>query len=95
VVEPFLALFFVFYVAIAILHAWRGRPEATVPVDGLLVFGVPLVGFALQFLLVATPLRCRLERRGDRRRLCRRVGRAAQARGACAGLLAQASWRWP
>jgi uncharacterized membrane protein len=52
VVEPFLALFFAFYVAIAILYAWRGRPEATVPVDGVLVFGVPLVGFALQLLLV-------------------------------------------
>ena len=51
-VEPFLILFFVFYVAIAILYAHRGRFEARAPVDGLLVFGVPLVGFGLQAALV-------------------------------------------
>ncbi len=51
-VQPFLALFFVFYVAIAILSARRGPPAARDPVDGLLVFGVPLVGFALQATLV-------------------------------------------
>ena len=51
-VEPFLVLFFVFYVAIAILYAHRGRFEARAPVDGLLVFGVPLVGFGLQAALV-------------------------------------------
>jgi uncharacterized membrane protein len=51
-VEPFLVLFFVFYVAIAILYARRGRFEARAPVDGLLVFGVPLVGFGLQAALV-------------------------------------------
>jgi len=52
-VEPFLALFFVFYVAIAILEARRGAFEAVHPVDGLLVFGVPLAGFVLQAELVA------------------------------------------
>jgi uncharacterized membrane protein len=51
-IEPFLVLFFAFYVAIAILYAHRGRFEARAPVDGLLVFGVPLVGFALQAALV-------------------------------------------
>ena len=51
-VEPFLALFFVFYVAIAILYAKRGPLQAKAPVDALLVFGVPLVGFALQASLV-------------------------------------------
>ena len=51
-VQPFLALFFVFYVAIAILYARRGPLAARDPVDGLLVFGVPLVGFALQAALV-------------------------------------------
>ncbi|HEY7943828.1 MAG TPA: DUF2339 domain-containing protein [Casimicrobiaceae bacterium] len=51
-VEPFLILFFVFYVAIAILYAHRGRFEARAPVDGLLVIGVPLVGFGLQAALV-------------------------------------------
>jgi len=52
VVQPFLALFFGFYVTIAILHARRGLPAARDPVDGLLVFGVPLTGFALQAALV-------------------------------------------
>ena len=51
-VEPFLILFFAFYVAIAILYARRGRFEARAPVDGLLVFGVPLVSFAIQVALV-------------------------------------------
>ncbi|MEO8507361.1 MAG: DUF2339 domain-containing protein, partial [Betaproteobacteria bacterium] len=51
-VEPFLVLFFVFYVAIAVLYAKRGALEAKAPVDALLVFGVPLVGFALQAGLV-------------------------------------------
>ncbi len=51
-VQPFLALFFVFYVVIAILYARRGPLAARDPVDGLIVFGVPLVGFALQAALV-------------------------------------------
>ncbi|MGH8715020.1 MAG: DUF2339 domain-containing protein, partial [Casimicrobiaceae bacterium] len=51
-VEPFLILFFAFYVAIAILYAYRGRFEARAPVDGLLAFGVPLLGFGLQTALV-------------------------------------------
>jgi len=51
-VEPFLALFFAFYLAIAVLEARRGTLEAKNPVDGLLVFGVPLAGFALQAALV-------------------------------------------
>ena len=52
VVQPFLVLFFVFYVTISILHARRGPINARDPVDGLLVFGVPLVGFALQVAIV-------------------------------------------
>ena len=52
VVQPFLMLFFVFYVTIAILYARRGPLAAKDPVDGLLVFGVPIVGFALQALIV-------------------------------------------
>ena len=51
-VEPFLALFFTFYVAIAVLHARGKVPPVRAPVDALLVFGVPLVGFALQASLV-------------------------------------------
>jgi uncharacterized membrane protein len=52
VVQPFLVLFFGFYVAIAILYARRGPLAAKDPVDALLVFGVPIVGFALQAALV-------------------------------------------
>ena len=51
-VQPFLALFFVFYVAIPFLNLRRGSAPPKDPVDGLLVFGVPLVGFALQSALV-------------------------------------------
>jgi uncharacterized membrane protein len=47
-VEPFLVLFFLFYVAIAVLYALRG-PEGRKPfVDGTLVFGAPLIAFPLQ-----------------------------------------------
>ena len=50
--ESFLALFFAFYVAIALLEARRGAFEVRRPVDGLLVFGVPFAGFALQVAIV-------------------------------------------
>jgi uncharacterized membrane protein len=51
-VEPFLILFFLFYVAIAVLYARQGSLTTRAPVDALLVFGVPLVGFALQAALM-------------------------------------------
>ena len=51
-VEPFLAVFFAFYLAIAILYAKRGSLVAKAPVDAILVFGVPLVGLALQAAMV-------------------------------------------
>src|SRR5258706_4999213 len=50
--EPFLMLFFLFYVAIAVLFALHQEAEIHSPVDGTLVFGVPLVGFGLQTALV-------------------------------------------
>ena len=50
--EPFLILFFVFYVTIAILYAHRQPPELKGLVDGSIVFGTPLVGFTLQSGLV-------------------------------------------
>jgi uncharacterized membrane protein len=50
--EPFLVLFFLFYVAIAVLFALRQAPQLTHYVDGTLVFGTPLVGFGLQAALV-------------------------------------------
>jgi uncharacterized membrane protein len=46
--EPFLVLFFLFYVAIAILFASRQPPELRGYVDGTLVFGTPIVAFGLQ-----------------------------------------------
>ena len=51
--EPFLILFFLFYVAMTILFAYRQPPELKGLVDGSLVFGVPLVGFTLQSVLVS------------------------------------------
>lgn len=51
--EPFLILFFLMYVAIAVLFALRQAPRLAGYVDGTLVFGVPLVGFSLQAALVS------------------------------------------
>ena len=50
--EPFLVLSFLFYQAIAILYALRQPPDKPGIVDGTLVFGTPLVVFALQNALV-------------------------------------------
>lgn len=50
--EPFLVLFFLFYVAIAVLFAAREAPRLTHYVDGTLVFGTPLIAFGLQAALV-------------------------------------------
>jgi uncharacterized membrane protein len=50
--QPFLALFFVLYVLIAVLFARRRATHLADYVDATLVFGVPLVGFGLQAALV-------------------------------------------
>jgi uncharacterized membrane protein len=50
--EPFLILFFLFYVALAILFATRQPPELRGYVDGTLVFGTPMVAFGLQSALL-------------------------------------------
>ncbi len=50
--EPFLILFFLFYVAIAVLYALRRSVEVRNYVDGALVFGTPLVAAGLQSALV-------------------------------------------
>jgi uncharacterized membrane protein len=50
--EPFLLLNFAIYLAIPILYARRREPELRDPVDGTLVFGTPLVCFALQAALL-------------------------------------------
>jgi uncharacterized membrane protein len=50
--EPFLILFFTFYLAISVLFALRQPPRLRGLVDGTLVFGMPLVVFSLQTGLV-------------------------------------------
>ena len=50
--EPFLVLFFLFYVGIAILYALRSSLAVRSYVDGALVFGTPLVAAGLQSGLV-------------------------------------------
>lgn len=50
--EPFLISFFLFYQAIAILFAFRQTTELRGLVDGTLIFGTPVIAFALQTRLV-------------------------------------------
>ncbi len=50
--QLFLVLFWLFYIAIAVVYAWRRAPELKSYVDGTLVFGVPMAGMALQYGLV-------------------------------------------
>jgi uncharacterized membrane protein len=50
--EPFLLLFFLFYVFIAVLFAHRQPAQLKGIVDGTLVFGTPLIAFTLQAGLV-------------------------------------------
>lgn len=61
--EPFLALFFLLYLAVSVLYAGRRQAEAgryaihlggerIDYVDGTLVFGTPLAAFGLQYLMV-------------------------------------------
>ncbi|HET9483561.1 MAG TPA: DUF2339 domain-containing protein, partial [Xanthomonadales bacterium] len=47
-VEPFLVLFFAFYLAIPVLYALRQPADRRGLVDGTLVFGMPLLAFPLQ-----------------------------------------------
>jgi len=46
-VEPFLVLFFLFYIAIPVLYALAGR-QKNGKVDGTLLFGTPLLAFPMQ-----------------------------------------------
>ncbi len=50
--EPFLLFFFLAFIAIAVLFAFRSAPRLTHYVDGTLVFGTPVVAMALQMELV-------------------------------------------
>jgi len=51
-VEPFLAIFFLIYIGVAVLFAFRQPPRLKGMLDGTLVFGTPIVAFALQAGLV-------------------------------------------
>lgn len=51
--EPFLIAFYLLYVSIAILFAFKQPVELKGYVDSTLVFGVPLVGFGLQAGMVS------------------------------------------
>ncbi len=51
-VEPFLIVHFLLYTAIAVVFALRHGPQLKGYVDGTLIFGLPLVSFALQWELV-------------------------------------------
>jgi len=50
--EPFLVLFFLFYVAVAVLFTLRQPANLRGYVDGTLVFGLPIVAFGLQTSLL-------------------------------------------
>lgn len=50
--EPFLVVFFLIYVGIALLYALRRSIEVKSYVDGTLVFGTPLIAFGLQSQVV-------------------------------------------
>ena len=50
--EPFLLLFFALYLLIPILYAFRLKRQRPDAVDGTLIFGNPLVAFALQAALL-------------------------------------------
>jgi uncharacterized membrane protein len=52
VVEPFLALFFLMYLAIAILSAFRQSSRQRAYVDATIVFGAPVVTMAFQSALL-------------------------------------------
>jgi len=50
--EPFLILFFLLYSAIALLFATKQKPSLKGYVDTTLIFGLPLISFALQAAMV-------------------------------------------
>jgi uncharacterized membrane protein len=50
--EPFLVLFFLFYLGISVLFTLRQPPNLKGYVDGTLVFGTPLIAFGLQSALL-------------------------------------------
>jgi uncharacterized membrane protein len=51
--EPFLVMFFLLFVAVAVLFAHRQAPKLRGYIDGSLVFGAPAIAFGMQSALVA------------------------------------------
>lgn len=51
-VEPFLVLFFLLFVAVAVLHALRQPPRLRGLIDATLVFGTPALAFGAQVAVV-------------------------------------------
>ena len=51
--EPFLVIFFLFYLSVAVLFSLRQPPHLRGYVDGSLVFGLPALAFAMQSTLVS------------------------------------------
>jgi len=79
-VQPFLILFFLFYVGISILFAKHRRPLYRDYVDSTLVFGTPLLAFGLQSAMVS--------------HYQYGIAISAGALGAFYVILAQALWSW-
>ncbi len=52
-VEPFLIIFFLLYVAIGVLYAFKRSPSYKDYVDSSLIFGTPLLAFGLQSTIAA------------------------------------------
>jgi hypothetical protein len=50
--EPFLILFFLLYLAVVVLHAYRQPPRIDDYIDNTLIFGLPIITFFLQGALV-------------------------------------------
>jgi uncharacterized membrane protein len=51
-IEPFLVLYFLFYLSIAVLFTLRQPPQLKGYIDGTLVFGTPIAVFLLQSVLL-------------------------------------------
>jgi len=50
--EPFLITYWILYIGIALFYAYRQPPKLRGATDGTLLFGVPIVAFALQTILI-------------------------------------------
>jgi len=50
--EPFLMLFFVFYLLLPLLYARKAATAGSARIDGCLLFGTPLIAFSLQAALL-------------------------------------------